>query len=125
MNTNIFNSLLSLNSISALIQENLENSYALIQKAQTAYMLFQNQNSKELNESTNEEKENCESSKRKKYKIFKKGFSFCCKVQNCLKKYTTKENLNLHVSNFHLNLKPYKCSYCTKVFSHRNGIFYF
>lgn len=42
----------------------------------------------------------------------------------CSKKYRSKENLNLHRLNIHLNHKPYKCSLCPRRFSHRNGKLY-
>jgi hypothetical protein len=48
-------------------------------------------------------------------------YLFDCSVKGCGKKYTTKENLNLHISNVHLHVKPYNCSFCKKIFSHRNG----
>jgi len=42
----------------------------------------------------------------------------------CDKVYRTKENLKLHILNIHLHLKPYECNYCSRRFSHRNGILY-
>lgn len=44
-----------------------------------------------------------------------------CKENDCGKIYKSKENLTLHIKNIHLNLKPYKCTFCPAVFSHRNG----
>lgn len=46
-----------------------------------------------------------------------------CQVEGCNKSYKSKENLNLHNKNIHLNIKPYTCTYCELRFSHRNGIF--
>jgi uncharacterized Zn-finger protein len=51
------------------------------------------------------------------FKLFK------CEYDNCDKAYKSKENLNLHVKNKHLNIKPYECQYCKSQFSHRNGKF--
>lgn len=45
-----------------------------------------------------------------------------CIHENCSKIFKTKENLNLHIKNIHLKIKPYSCAYCPAVFSHRNGI---
>lgn len=39
----------------------------------------------------------------------------------CGKVYKSKENQTLHYKNIHLNVKPYKCSFCDSKFSHRNG----
>ena len=47
---------------------------------------------------------------------------FACKI--CPKVYKSKENLNLHHLNFHLNQKPYTCKVCSKQFSNRMGILY-
>ncbi len=47
---------------------------------------------------------------------------FKCEVNGCEKIYRSKENLTLHIKNIHLNLKPYKCRFCSSTFSHRNGI---
>ena len=44
-----------------------------------------------------------------------------CDFPNCGKSYKSKENLNLHVKNKHLGVKPYKCSFCDFLFTHRNG----
>jgi uncharacterized Zn-finger protein len=49
------------------------------------------------------------------FKLFK------CDYEGCEKAYKSKENLNLHVKNKHLNIKPYKCKFCSLQFSHRNG----
>lgn len=46
---------------------------------------------------------------------------FHCNFPNCKKLYKTKENLQLHHKNIHLNQKPYNCVYCDKKFSHRTG----
>lgn len=69
------------------------------------------------------EKENLIKSKEKNDKenlIENKKYS--CNL--CDKLYKSKENLNLHHLNIHLNLKPYSCKMCTKRFSHRNGKIY-
>ena len=47
-----------------------------------------------------------------------------CEYDNCNKQYRSRENLTLHMKNKHLNIKPYKCSYCMNFFSHRNGKIY-
>jgi len=47
---------------------------------------------------------------------------FRCEI--CGKAYKSKENMQLHFTNKHLGIKPYKCIYCEKSFSHRNGKFF-
>ncbi len=47
---------------------------------------------------------------------------FKCDFEGCEKVYKSKENLKLHINNFHLHVKPYKCKFCMMTFSHRNGI---
>lgn len=47
----------------------------------------------------------------------------CCYV-GCSKQYKTKENLILHIKNYHLGEKPFKCKFCDEKFSHRNGKLY-
>lgn len=47
--------------------------------------------------------------------------NFACTFENCGKVYKSKENLTLHYKNIHLKEKPYSCSYCGSLFSHRNG----
>jgi hypothetical protein len=49
------------------------------------------------------------------FKLFK------CEHDGCEKAYKSKENLNLHIKNKHLNIKPYQCQFCNLQFSHRNG----
>jgi uncharacterized Zn-finger protein len=49
---------------------------------------------------------------------------FKCSYSGCGKEYKSKENLNLHIKNKHLNIKPYECQFCKVKFSHRNGKFY-
>ncbi len=51
------------------------------------------------------------------FKLFK------CEYVGCDKAYKSKENLNLHIKNIHLKVKPYQCSFCSSRFSHRNGIY--
>jgi hypothetical protein len=46
-----------------------------------------------------------------------------CDYENCNKAYKSRENLNLHVKNKHLGIKPYQCNFCSSRFSHRNGKF--
>lgn len=53
-----------------------------------------------------------------------KKSSFECLEPGCDKVYRTKENLTLHFKNKHLKMKPYKCSFCSSEFSHRNGKIY-
>jgi len=43
------------------------------------------------------------------------------KCDSCSKSYKSKENLNLHIKNKHIGMKPYNCDYCSSKFSHRNG----
>jgi hypothetical protein len=47
--------------------------------------------------------------------------NYKCNWIDCSKEYRSKENLNLHLKNFHLKIKPYKCRFCLLKFSHRNG----
>ena len=47
-----------------------------------------------------------------------------CEYEDCVKVYRSKENLTLHIKNFHLKIKPYSCSFCLRAFSHRNGKIY-
>jgi hypothetical protein len=47
-----------------------------------------------------------------------------CEYENCPKVYRSKENLTLHIKNIHLNIKPYRCTFCKLEFSHRNGRIY-
>lgn len=49
---------------------------------------------------------------------------FICNHMGCEKSYKSKENLTLHIKNIHLKEKPYSCSYCSSLFSHRNGIYF-
>lgn len=49
---------------------------------------------------------------------------YTCEQTGCSKTYKTKENLTLHFKNKHLNIKPYKCSFCPASYSHRNGKIY-
>lgn len=51
-------------------------------------------------------------------------FLYRCDYEGCDKTYKIKENLDLHVKNFHLREKPFKCGFCLKKFSHRNGKLY-
>jgi len=44
-----------------------------------------------------------------------------CHFFPCMKNFKSRENLDLHISNAHLMIKPYDCRYCNRVFSHRNG----
>jgi len=46
---------------------------------------------------------------------------FKCAENGCSKSYKSQENLKLHLYNYHFNIKPYKCGYCSLMFSHRNG----
>ena len=52
------------------------------------------------------------------FKLFK------CEFPDCSKAYKSKENLNLHHRNKHMNEKPYQCRFCISRFSHRNGKIY-
>lgn len=45
-----------------------------------------------------------------------------CHFFPCMKAFKSRENLDLHILNIHLKMKPFVCDYCDKKFSHRNGI---
>jgi hypothetical protein len=45
-----------------------------------------------------------------------------CHFFPCMKTFKSRENLDLHILNIHLKMKPFECEYCDKKFSHRNGI---
>jgi hypothetical protein len=45
-----------------------------------------------------------------------------CHFFPCMKAFKSRENLDLHILNIHLKMKPFECDYCEKKFSHRNGI---
>ena len=49
--------------------------------------------------------------------------SLICHFFPCMKNFKSRENLDLHILNIHLKIKPFNCEYCVKKFSHRNGIF--
>jgi hypothetical protein len=70
--------------------------------------------------------ENCKKSFEYKWILSRHLDSHFCfrlfKCETCSKSYKSKENLNLHVKNKHLGLKPYNCDFCDSRFSHRNGI---
>ena len=117
MISTVLQTLLHLNNLTTLIQQNIGNSLLLILNAVNecstqGHSIKLKENI--LNYSTN-------SGKTKKSFNRKKNCSFSCKYQDCSKKYTTKENLNLHISNIHFNIRPYNCNFCHKIFSHRNG----
>ncbi len=57
----------------------------------------------------------------KHFQAHVKCAQFKCPFKGCEKEYRSKENMNLHYKNIHLNDKPYKCKYCSSLFSHRNG----
>ncbi len=46
-----------------------------------------------------------------------------CHFFPCMKVFKSRENLDLHILNIHLKVKPFVCDFCEKKFSHRNGIF--
>ena len=102
-----------------------------------------------LNEENLEKKEENEKNENSKLKNFKNKKIFLCNFKGCLKEfncswilkrhfyshldlknykclqcekaYKTYENLNLHILNKHKKQKPYKCSFCSNKYSHRNG----
>ena len=122
MITTILQNLIQMNYLSTLIQQNLDGSINNINNA--CNNLEKNKIINEeihINVSTNAEKIKTISNNTNSNFFKKKVFFFTCKFANCTKRYTTKENLKLHISNFHWNLKPYNCSFCKKNFSHRNG----
>jgi hypothetical protein len=45
-----------------------------------------------------------------------------CHFFPCMKKFKSRENLDLHILNIHLKIKPFQCKFCERKFSHRNGI---
>ena len=49
---------------------------------------------------------------------------FKCPFSQCLKFYHSNENLMIHIKNKHLNIKPFKCSFCNFSYSHRYGKIY-
>ena len=63
----------------------------------------------------NEENKKLKNKKKYRLKIF---------ICHCGKVYRSKENVCLHYQNIHLKKKPYKCEYCNREFSHRNGKIY-
>lgn len=63
---------------------------------------------------------NANEEKKSEKKTLKSKLHYC-PIGNCKKNYKSKENLKLHIANFHENRKPYKCSFCDYTFSHRNG----
>ena len=58
---------------------------------------------------------------RKHYIRHFKFMSYFCHFFPCNKIFKTRENLDLHIVNFHIKMKPYICNFCPKEFSHRNG----
>lgn len=44
-----------------------------------------------------------------------------CHFYPCMKAFKSRENLDLHILNIHLKIKPFTCDFCEKKFSHRNG----
>lgn len=58
------------------------------------------------------------------------GLKRCSKVDlychffPCMKVFKSRENLDLHILNIHLKIKPFSCEFCEKKFSHRNGMIY-
>jgi len=48
-----------------------------------------------------------------------------CHFFPCMKTFKSRENLDLHILNIHLKIKPFKCKFCERKFSHRNGSKYF
>ena len=51
---------------------------------------------------------------------FKEKLSFC-HFFPCVKTFTSRENLDIHISNIHLNLKSFQCRFCENIFSHPSG----
>ena len=45
-----------------------------------------------------------------------------CHFYPCMRKFTSRENLDIHISNIHLKLKPFQCKFCQSKFSHLSGI---
>ena len=48
-------------------------------------------------------------------------FEMICHFFPCMKIFKSRENLDLHILNIHLKIKPFKCDHCDKKFSQRNG----
>ena len=58
---------------------------------------------------------------KKEDKNIPKQSVFKCNFSNCNKSYRSKENLTIHIQNKHIGIKPFKCSFCSSMFSQRNG----
>ncbi len=121
MITNFLNCFEQIDYLNSKINGCLENSCDLIKQAKTAFFMIEK--IKEINNNINSFNYMKAKKRFKRVKLRENEgkYLFDCSVKGCGKKYTTKENLNLHISNVHLHVKPYNCSFCKKIFSHRNG----
>ena len=78
---------------------------------------------KQLNNSPIQKKfPNKQRNKRRKTKLSQK--ISICHFYPCMKKFTSRENLDIHISNIHLKQKPFECNYCEFKFSHLSGRIY-
>ena len=53
--------------------------------------------------------------------IHNKILPFKCPYSNCLKKYSSKTRLNVHIRT-HTGIKPYKCKICDKSFNENGNL---
>lgn len=113
------------------INKELDNSYEGLKNSEDFNIMINNSEScSEKNEGQKKfiyKKEKCEKEYDYKFLIEKHGDSnillnkYKCEQEGCEKSYRSKENLNLHIKNKHLGIKPYQCKFCLLKFSHRNG----
>jgi hypothetical protein len=82
---------------------------------------------KSLSSTCDEEKEKFLVRKEPDYFVSTDGKNnvyYYCFFKGCIKKYKSRENLYFHIQNVHFKKKPFKCKFCGKTFSHRNGYNY-
>ena len=82
---------------------------------------------KSLSTTCDEEKEKFVVRKESDYFVSTNGKNnvyYYCFFKGCIKKYKSRENLYFHLQNVHFKKKPFKCKFCGKTFSHRNGYNY-
>lgn len=104
---------LSVTNDSFCIDEKIQNNSFTFIKKTTKFKINAENNFNQIEKEIN-----------KKNRSFMSDKNFPCEYEGCIKSYKSKENLNLHVRNIHLNEKPYSCEFCDSLFSHRNGKIY-